>query len=162
MTILLYGEKRVGKDTVADIIEKFININRFAFAKKPKEIFCKIKNISLEYFENNKEKYRSEFNWFAEEMKKGYPYIWVDFVKKQMNVTEINLITDLRFNVEYEKIKEIDNIKVIHIIDKNIKEENIDKIKFNEEIILDNTEKDINKLQNKVKDILIKIGVLND
>jgi len=162
MTILLYGEKRVGKDTVADIIEEFIKVDRFSFAKKPKEIFCKLKGISLDDFEKNKEKYRKDLIWFAEEMKKGYPYIWVDFVKRQMNVTKVNLITDLRFKVEYEKIKEIDNVVVIHIIDKNIKEENIDKIEFENVFILDNTEKDIDKLKNKVKNILIKTGAIND
>jgi len=162
MTIFLYGEKRVGKDTVADVIEKYIKVDRFSFAKKPKEIFCKIKGISLDDFEKNKEKYRKDLIWFSEEIKKGYPYIWADFVKKQMNVTKINLITDLRFKVEYERIKEVDNVIVIHVIDKNIKEEFIEKIDFDKEIILDNTEKDINKLKDKVKKILIEIGVLND
>jgi hypothetical protein len=159
MTILIYGEKRVGKDTTADLIEDYfknnnINYERYSFAKLPKEIFCKLKNISINEFENNKEKYRNELIWFAEEIKKVYPDFWVKAVIKKLDVRKINIISDLRFKIEYEKIKEVDNILILHIIDKNIKEQNIDKIEFENEIIIDNTKKDIKYLKNKVEKII--------
>ena len=148
--IALYGEKRVGKDTTADIILKYKPLKRVAFADLPKEIFCKTLNITREELEENKEKYRPALNRFSEEMKNHFGKdVWAKVVKDE-NV----IITDLRFIEEYEYIKKFNPI-IIHIVDKNKKEENIHNLPFHFEI--DNTEKDLKVLEDNIIKILEKL-----
>ena len=154
MIIALYGEKRVGKDYACKIIQKYLPYKRIAFADIPKSIICKTLNISLFEFENNKEKYRPYLIRFAEEMKK---YLGKDIWCKMANVTDNIIITDLRFKEEYNCIKKYNPI-IIHIIDKNIPETNIHKLPFHYEI--DNTSKDPQKLEQKIKEILQKENLL--
>lgn len=164
MTILIYGEKRVGKDTVADLIEEYfknkgIKPNRYSFASLIKKIICNIKEISCKELEKNKKKYRKYLIWLGEEIKKVYPDFWVKSIIKQLDVTKINIISDCRFEIEYKKIKEIDDVIFIHVIDKNIKEEYPEKFDVENEIIIDNTEKNLNKLKEKINKVMEELNV---
>ena len=151
MIIALYGEKRVGKDTTANILQKYFpNLEKRAFANIPKNILCKTLNISLAEFENNKEKYRPYLIRFAEEMKKYFGKdIWAKLVTKD-NI----LITDLRFKEEYEYIKKFNPI-IIKIIDKNILQKNIDILPY--DYIINNSKKDLKSLEEQVQKIVKKI-----
>jgi len=157
MIIALYGEKRVGKDTVANILLKYIKYKRVAFADIPKDIICKTFNITLEEFEEHKDHYRPFLINFAEYMKKikGKDY-WAKMAleSEYKNI----LITDLRFKEEYNYIKQFNPI-IIHIVDKNIPEKYIHKLPHDYEI--DNTEKDLVKLEGQVLKILEELNLYN-
>jgi len=149
MIIALYGEKRVGKDTTADIIKKYFpTFQRVAFADIPKEIISKTFGITKEQFDdlkNTNEVYRQYLVNFAETMKKYFGNdIWA---KLAINSEDNILITDLRFKEEYDYIKKYNPI-IIHIVDKNINEKHIHKLPYDYEI--DNTEKDLIKLEEKI------------
>jgi len=153
MIVMLYGEKRVGKDEVAKIFQEK-GFTRLAFADKPKEMVCGMLNIPLKWFEKYKSMYRDKLIYFAEEMKKIDKNIWANAVLTQIEDNKNYVISDLRFLVEYEFFKNED-IKIIHIKDKNIKETDIDKILFDYEI--DNSIKDKSVLKGKVEEIYKKI-----
>jgi dephospho-CoA kinase len=153
MIIALYGEKRVGKDTTAKILQKYLpNFKKVAFADIPKDILCDTFEIDREKFEDLKNTdpiFRKYLINFAESMKRYFGKdIWAKLaLKESQNI----IISDLRFKEEYDYIKKFNPI-IIHIIDKNIKEQDIDKLPFDFEI--DNTEKNQKKLEIQIKDIL--------
>jgi dephospho-CoA kinase len=154
MIIALYGEKRVGKDTAAELLHQELpHFRKVTFARIPKEILSQTCGISLQQFENLKNEdptFRQYLINFAESMKKYFGKdIWVKLALKD-GIDNI-IITDLRFEEEYEYIKNFNPI-IIHIKDDNIKETDIDKLPYDFEI--DNTEKNIPKLKAQIKKIL--------
>jgi len=151
MLIAFYGEKRTGKDTSAEILHKLLpDFKKTSFAYIPKKILAQTFGISIEKFEelkNTDEIFRQYLINFAETMKEYFDqYVWAKLAISGENL----IITDLRFKEEYDYIKKYNPI-IIHIVDRNIKEENIDKLPFHFEI--DNTEKDIKLLIKKIKKV---------
>ena len=163
MIIALYGEKRVGKDTTADILQKYLpSFKRIAFADIPKKILSKTLNLSINEFnnlKNNNENYRNMLIKFAEEMKNYLgKNIWAKIALHNFDLNKDKiLITDLRFIEEYIYIQKYNPIIIIKIKDKNIQETNIHSIPYN--YIIDNTEKNLEKLEKNVKKILKSIDI---
>ncbi len=111
-----------GKDTVADYISEDLNCDILAFANDIKEIA-----YSLGWDGKKDNKGRQLLIDIGESAKKYDPYIWVKKeLRKIDDKNKTYIISDLRYNVEYEYIKkvcEINNIKMIII--KVVRQQNI-------------------------------------
>ena len=151
MIIAFYGEKRTGKDTSAEMLHKLLpKYKKVSFAEIPKKILCKTFGITMEQLEklkNEDDRFRQYLINFAEGMK---DYLGKD-IWANLAISDENLIiTDLRFEEEYNYIKKF-NPLIIHIVNKNIEEKYIDKLPFDIEI--DNTKRDLKSLENKIKKV---------
>ena len=113
-------------------------------------------DISTEQFDvlkNTIPYYRTYLIRFAEKMKQELGNdLWIKLALKDKKDNFI--ITDLRFKDEFDYLKKY-NIIIIKIIDKNIKETDIDQLEY--DYLIDNTNKDILELEDKVNKIIKEI-----
>ena len=182
MIIAFYGFSKAGKDTIVnELIKENKNSKRIAFADNPKRILCNSLGISLESFENLKDKhisceyikensvfkidntFRDILIGIAESFKELDKNVWVK--KSLQEVENINnlcknnlfLISDLRFEHEYNYLKDnYDEIKFIKILGgTRINEDELSDELF--DLIVDNSNKkreDIKKIKNQIRRIL--------
>ena len=69
---------KVGKDEIAKYLVKRYNFKRIAFGDVLKQDITKIKNITLEELEQNKENYRDLLISHGENKRKEDPLYWVN------------------------------------------------------------------------------------
>jgi len=138
--IVLSGADGVGKDTFAKTM--FPDHKRLAFADKLKQLFSEYKKISLEELEKNKNSYREEIKEYAKNMRKDNDYYFVDIIMNEIRSNEILInqfdmsemskndfddnsiykniiITDLRFQIEYNTLKKLKNCHFIYLTRNN-------------------------------------------
>jgi len=142
--ILVSGYKRSGKDFVSSLLQGSLDSSvLYSLAKPLKDIIAKTFNISLENLEHYKNvgehifthteakkengepitDFRSVLQIFGSEaMKKWFgDSVWVDVFLKQKFEEDTIIITDWRFPVEYEKIKDkFSRVITVRVEDKNI------------------------------------------
>lgn len=142
MIIGILGEKKHGKDTIADFIVKKYNYEKHAFAKPLKEICRLIFGFTDEQlYEEQKDEIDSEWNikprdafqfigteLFRNNMYKLCPSIkrdvWVNVMKKKIEKNIKNnkntIIADVRFQNEVDMIKKQKGI-IIKVFRDNVK-----------------------------------------
>lgn len=91
---------------------------RLSFAMKLKELFCEKYGLDIKYLEENKKFYRNKIIEFAKEIRKYDDSYFARHILKQIEASNKNiiLITDLRFKIEYETIKQKYNDVSIYYI----------------------------------------------
>lgn len=112
----LSGQKRSGKDTIAQMLRKELQackVLHFADALKSEvSMAC---NVDLEEIEENKELFRPMLQWWGTEFRRKYQendLYWIEQVKnnidiyKQVLVDYTFIVADVRFENEAEFIKE--------------------------------------------------------
>jgi hypothetical protein len=177
--ILINGLKRSGKDFSANILlEKLPNSEKIAFADPIKRILSNTLGISIDEFDNFKNNYydinydgislsfRELIQNFGESVKNEFGNdIWAKTTKDKIlkSKKDYVIISDFRFLVEYESLKDLD-IVTLKINDNNlqnddthISENELNDFKFDYQI--DNTKKDPKILEDYL-DSFIKIKVL--
>jgi hypothetical protein len=126
--ILLTGVKGSGKDTIATELIRYYGpdrVKRYAFADPLKAELSKLLKVPLAELEENKAFFRPILTWYGTEFKREYrktPHIWVNKLlnelKKDLGSVRIGIITDLRFHLEYEALKDFtskNNVEVVLI-----------------------------------------------
>lgn len=106
--IVLIGKARSGKDTFAKIAkELYPSTVRVAFADDIKDMYCKIKGITLEELEANKALYRKDLILCGMLGREMNPDTWVIRTLKKTTAYAdyMHVITDCRFNNELAKIR---------------------------------------------------------
>jgi len=176
MIIAFYGFSKAGKDTIVnELLKENKNSKRIAFADNPKRILCNSLGISLESFENLKDKhisceyikensvfkidntFRDILIGIAESFKELDKNVWVK--KSLQEIQEVGksknlfLISDLRFEHEYNYLKDnYDEIKFIKILGgTRINEDVLDDSYF--DLVIDNKSKEKEKLENFISEI---------
>ena len=176
MIIAFYGFSKAGKDTIVnELLKENKNSKRIAFADNPKRILCNSLGISLESFENLKDKhisceyikensvfkidntFRDILIGIAESFKELDKNVWVK--KSLQEIQEVGksknlfLISDLRFEHEYNYLKDnYDEIKFIKILGgTRINEDILDDSYF--DLVIDNKSKEKEKLENFISEI---------
>jgi len=163
--ILVSGYKRAGKDFVSEKINNLIKFSTvYSLASPLKDIMAITLNMSVEELDSFKNdslwlydasadfgiNFRKMLQRFGTDaMKKHFgDGVWADaFLNKSFNESVI-IISDWRFNIEYEKINATyENVITIRVNDDNIKntdthssETEIENFDF--DYIIDNTAKD--------------------
>lgn len=165
IVILVSGHKRVGKDSISNMLEELLDSSiLYSFATPVKNILATTLDISVPTldllkneetplcFDNGKSftDFRAILKNFANEaMKKWFgDNVWVDvFLNKSFNEKFI-IVTDWRFNIEHENIiKQYDNVVTIRVhSDKMLNTDNhsseTELNNFDFDYIIDNTAKD--------------------
>lgn len=114
---------KVGKDEIAKYLVKRYNFKRIAFGDVLKQDITKIKNITLEELEQNKENYRDLLISHGENKRKEDPLYWVNQTIKSNNIDFNNLkqnivISDVRRIDELKWLKQLnDKYKNVYIIE---------------------------------------------
>lgn len=165
------GKKHHGKDTVGDFLAKEYGYTKISFADKLKEVCKVLFNFTDEQLYGSKKEDIDEYwkvsprttmqfigtDLFREQLCKIMPHIgnniWIEIVKKYIleNKYKKIVVCDVRFENEAEMIRELDGtiIKItrpsIVTKDDHLSETEIDKIKFDEEIINDGSISDLYK-----------------
>lgn len=131
MIIALCGKKGCGKDTFAQFLCKYIDCQQLSFAGPIKGILQDIYGFSpedIEYYKRTNKSFifgkreltlRQFMQEFGEHMKFIDPEIWAKALRVKINPNKINIITDLRFPIEYEYLKEL-NLTVVKIERENM------------------------------------------
>jgi mannosyltransferase OCH1-like enzyme len=167
----LCGKKYHGKDTVGDYLVKEYGYTKISFADKLKEV-CKVMfNFTDEQLYGSKKEEVDEFwkvtprlamqfigtDLFREQLNKIMPHIenniWIEIVRKYIleNKYKKIVICDVRFENEAKMIRELSGtiIKITRSSmtskDEHQSETEIDKIKFDDEIINDGSIPDLYK-----------------
>lgn len=110
---------RVGKDFAYSIIKEFIpTANRIAFADALKEDLAQLfKNNGLDFYAldanpEEKKKIRPLMVEYGQLMRKFNDHIWIDRALNKVTSYGLNIVTDVRFPNEVEKLKEKGGIYV--------------------------------------------------
>ena len=185
MIILIHGQKRSGKDFIADIFVKKAGFEKRAFANKMKEIIATTFDIPREtledykneekqlFIKNKKDEYEEIINFrkilqrFGTEATKKIfgNNIWAELTVKDYNKNKNIVISDLRFledELLYVKNKFPEDVISIKITDNSIKrndqhisEKPIDDKYF--DFIFDNSKKDFLEAENFVEKLFKEI-----
>jgi hypothetical protein len=177
--ILINGLKRSGKDFSANILlEKLPNSEKIAFADPIKRILSNTLEISIDEFDDFKNNhydikydsksltFRKFIQNFGESVKNEFGNdIWAKLARDKIlsSKKDYIIISDFRFLVEYETLKDLDivtlkiNDNSIQNDDTHISENELNDFEFDYQI--DNTKKDPEILEDYL-DSFIKIKVL--
>jgi hypothetical protein len=184
--ILINGLKRSGKDFSGDILlKKLPNSKKIAFADNMKKIISETLGITLRELEDYKNNYyyiktpdsslsfRELLQRFGTEAMKPVfgNDVWARLVKDEIlkSSADYIIISDFRFLVEYETLKDLDTLGAIKLVtlkindnnlqnkDTHISENELNDFEFDYQI--DNTKKDPGILEDYL-DSFIKIKVL--
>ena len=173
MVIVLSGKKRVGKDTVADILEKYLggsNFERFSIASYLKRGVAALVNKSQSELEKGKDVLNISSGVTPRDLYKSIGDLIRDSLGKTFFINtlieevfksqkKIVVISDMRYRHEYEELKKLDPV-FIRIKNKNLpkddhtSETDLDSIPDSEfNYVIDN-EGTISDLENKVLEII--------
>ncbi len=123
----LSGKKRSGKDTVFQMIQKAgVPALRFGFADPLKEEMAWACNVSRDFIEENKDKFRLGLQWWGSEFRRGLygDDYWIKKMEKhvaeekqlleQLHDTKLAfiVITDVRFPNEFDYVRNSGGIMV--------------------------------------------------
>ena len=172
MIIVLSGKKRVGKDTVADILEKYLggsNFERFSIASYLKRGVAALVNKSQAELEKGKDVldlsngvtprdlYKSIGDLIRDSL--GKTFFINTLIEEVLKSQKIVVISDMRYRHEYEELKKLDPV-FIRIKNKNLpkddhtSETDLDPIPDSEfNYVIDN-EGTISDLEKKVLEII--------
>lgn len=173
MVIVISGKKRVGKDTVADILEKYlggIHFERFSIASYLKRGVAALVNKSQSELEKGKDVldisngvtprdlYKSIGDLIRDSLGKTF-FINTLIEEVLKSQKKIVVISDMRYRHEYEELKKLDPV-FIRIKNKNLpkddhtSETDLDSIPDSEfNYVIDN-EGTISDLEKKVLEII--------
>lgn len=128
MIIVLHGKCHSGKDTIANYLVEKYNFTRLAFADIPKQIIKQtleyIFDDTIEDIEIIKDKiyykqktFRDILQRFSTEICQTImgKCIWTDLILEQIQENTNYIITDLRFEHEYNKVSKLKNVFFIHL-----------------------------------------------
>lgn len=124
--IMICGNATVGKDSLTDcflgiLSEKGIKCSNDAFANSIKYdlMDCIQSRLGIDVllpFPEEKKIIRPILVAYGEAAKKVNPLIWVDSVLERIkHKDEIIIISDCRFPIEIERVKEFHDVKIIHL-----------------------------------------------
>lgn len=155
--ILISGYKRSGKDWVSDELNERIKGSLvLAFAEPIKDILATALSLSKNTFDELKNisapihttDFRSLIQRFGNEaMKKQFGEdVWSNLLISKLPTSGVVIVSDWRFNIEYEKICEVaDEVTTVRVLDHNLtagthaSEHELDNFSFDVE--LNNTAK---------------------
>ena len=173
MIIVLSGKKRVGKDTVADILEKYLggsNFERFSIASYLKRGVAALVNKSQAELEKGKDVldlsngvtprdlYKSIGDLIRDSLGKTF-FINTLIEEVLKSQKKIVIISDMRYRHEYEELKKLDPV-FIRIKNKNLpkddhtSETDLDSITDSEFNYVIENEGTISDLEKKVLEII--------
>jgi predicted phosphohydrolase len=156
----LAGKKTTGKNTVATLITKGTRKWTFevafgSFVKQEVAVAC---GVTVDHINNNKEQFRTILQWWGTDFRRaGNSNYWVYKMDKLLaslyseEKAAVIIITDVRFQNEYDYIKSINGILIrvsrplVHD-DTHLSETDLDKVHEWDSIILNTgTIKDLKK-----------------
>jgi len=164
MIIGLSGKKRVGKDTVAAMLELLLpNSKTYAFAARLKAEVARACGVTVPYIDEHKDNFRLILQGWGTDFKRklhGEDY-WIK--KMQIALTNLNtdcvIVPDVRFKNESQFIKNNHGI-IIRVeretghLDKHISETELDSEPYDHLIVNNGTlEELLTKVENVVKQI---------
>jgi len=160
--VLIAGDKRAGKDTVANIIaDRIEKVTILHYADLMKEILAETLGMSLEELETKKNdynfKHREYLQRFGMKMREVFGEdVWVDKLKAVIqHIPSDHLIVIPDFRIPNEALDGATTIKVINPrakrTDKHISENALNNFKFDVTVINDGT---LEQLDDKVEDVL--------
>lgn len=162
----LSGKKKSGKNTVANFITSMSSqpVQQLAFATNLKIAVAKLMQVSAVEIEANKELYRGLLQWYGTEYMKGKygQDYWIKKLGNEIVVMDVPVIviTDVRFKLEADFIKDCDGIIVrverskLDNYDQHPSEVELDEYPFDYRISNTDT---LDYLNDMTKSFLIKI-----
>jgi len=121
MIVLICGSKQSGKDTVGKILVNYYGFVRFSIATKIKEICRELFNVSVnEIHDEIPQQSRVVLQKVANAMRSIDQDVWINYLIKSMYTTVQQgkkiVVTDVRFEREIDKLKEVfHDVKIVVI-----------------------------------------------
>lgn len=120
------GQKKSGKDTVYGMIDETLSgdCTRFAFADELKREISFACNVTVDYINEHKDRFRPILQWWGTEFRRfDNDTYWIDALAEIMSRSDANVrvITDVRFHNEAKFVKDNGGviISVVRVDDYN-------------------------------------------
>lgn len=153
--LALSGKKRVGKNTVAKLIEQQLIASNYphpiytlAFADELKQEVAKACSVTMEYIEANKDTFRIMLQWWGTDFKRKLikDSYWTDIIMRKLAGFPqdcVVIITDCRFENEYKMLQYVGAymiriIRLTNFTDTHSSETNLDNSLLNWDLVIDN------------------------
>ena len=108
--VVISGKQFSGKDTVANILKKYLSTFKFApLADAIKIEFSKEKNLTFNEIERNKPIYRAELIVLGNKRRTEDPNYWI---KKVLSIDSNIIVTDIRLKYEIKTFEKLNAIKI--------------------------------------------------